>query len=85
MHQLLITVVIKVRYNRNSVVNLVSKRIHAVVHNHHAGQVSVLDYPQVFYVVTFWRQYTVLSVKAMLEQCVVRVNIVQYCICVYLV
>ena len=69
VHQLLVVLLIIVVGNyRDSVVQLVSKRIHSIIHDYQVFQLSVLDDPEVFDVDSFWGLDAVVSIEAVIDE-----------------
>ena len=67
VHQLLVCLVIVERNYRDAVVELISERIHGVVHDNQVVEVSVRDDPQVLHVDALFRSDAVISVKSVLD------------------
>lgn len=74
-HLFVFGIIIK-RDDWDPVVDLEGERVDGVVYEHNVIQVTVTDDPQVFDVVAFFGEHTVLPVESMLEQLMVGVNIV---------
>lgn len=64
------------RYNRNPVIDLISKRVDAVVDDDHVFEFAIADDSQVLYVVAFWGLHAVLAIQPVLEELVVWVDVV---------
>ena len=70
--------------NRDAIVNLIGKRVNTIIYDHHIFHLSVSYNTQVFDVVAFRCLHAMLTIQAILEQLVFRVNIVKDCISVSL-
>ena len=85
MEHLLVGLFVVEGDNGDAIVDLIGERVHAVVYDHHVFHSSVGNDSQVFDVVALRRLNAVLPVQSILEQLILRVNVVQYGISVGLV
>ena len=84
MEHLFVRLLVVKRYNRNPVIDLISKRVDTVVNNDHVFEFAIADDSQVLHVVAFGGLHAVLAVQPVLEELVVWVDIVQDGVCICL-
>ena len=74
-HLFICLLVVKWNY-RDAVVYLIGKGVDRVVDNDHVLHSPVCNDPEILHVVAFWRLDTVLAVQSVLEELILRVDIV---------
>lgn len=84
MKHLLIRGFMVERDYRNTIVNLVGKGVNTIVNYNHVFHCPIGYYSQIFDVIPFWCLHTVLPIHTILEHLILRVNIVEDCICINL-
>ena len=76
MEHLLVALLVVERDDRNAIIDLISERVDAIVHDHHVFHLSVCDDAQILNIVAFWGLHAVLSVQSVLEKFVFWVYVV---------
>lgn len=83
-HLFIIRIVVEGNY-WDSIIDLEGKWIHRIVHYYQVFQISVPDDSQVLDIIPLLGEYTMLSIHAILDEFMIRINVVQYGICIGLV
>ena len=78
MEHLFIIFILVERQNGDAIVKLEAKRVNCIVNNDHIFQVPVLNYPQILYVNSFLSLHARVSVKSVLNEFMLRIEIVQH-------
>ena len=69
VHQFfIICLVVIIRNNRNSVVQLVPERVNCIVNYYQILKISVFYYPQIFNVYSFWGLDAVVTIQPMVNK-----------------
>ena len=76
MEHLLVALLVVERDNWNAIIDLVGKRVNAIIHDHHVFHLSVCDDAQILDIVAFWGLHAVLSVQSVLEKFIFWVYVI---------
>jgi hypothetical protein len=87
VEHLLVGLIVVERHDWNAVVDVECEGIHRVIHYHDIAKLELLflENAQVFHIVAIGGEHAVLPVQPGFKQLSLRVNIVEYGICIYLV
>lgn len=66
------------RYDGDAIRKLEAKTVDGVINNDHLREILILEYPQVLYIYVFKRLIAVLSVKSVINQLLIFLQIVQH-------
>ena len=84
MEHLFVRLLVIERYYWDAVVDLICEGVHTIINNNHVFHPAIRNYAKILHIIAFRSLDTVLSVQSVLEQFILRINVVEDSICVSL-